>query len=199
MSIWVNKSCTAEIWTRATTRSLGTDRGAAHYVPHLHLPLAGSDAPAIGGQGVVSPRVGAGFDSGLVTTLSSATQLLEVVLASPGGGRKVLASFDMGNNTSSGVISDGWNLIRVEMEGERVQIWANPQFPDAVPGYGTKIQPMAPRIAVTVAGIQSEGAFGVASGNTGGISLDYVSAVPLGWAGRGTAAAGAGTTASIAA
>lgn len=95
----------------------------------------------------------------------------------------------MGNKTSAGVISDGWNLVRAELDGTKVRVFANPQFPDVVPGYGTKIVPLAPRIEVDISDAPRSGAFGVAASG-GAVSVDYISAVPLDWVGRGPAAAG---------
>merc|ERR1711953_147053 len=84
-----------------------------------------------------------------------------------------------------GIVMDSWNMLRVLVQGNRVQVWINPQFSDVTGGSvppqdEQSMQAMPPRIDVPVTTQAAGGDFTVLApcGNPGKVRVDYVSALP---------------------
>lgn len=84
-----------------------------------------------------------------------------------------------------GVVMDSWNMLRVLVRQDRVQVWFNPQFSDVTGGSvppqdEQSMQAMPPRIDVPVTTVAAGGDLTILAppANKGNIRVDYVSALP---------------------
>jgi hypothetical protein len=98
-------------------------------------------------------------------------------------GSQQLASFST-RRLDSGVIENGWNMLRVLIRGGSISIWLNPMlpdvFPDSVPvpsGPPARIIAMPPRITYTDAAPLAAGRIEVLA-PTDPFRVDYVSVLP---------------------
>merc|ERR1712080_465270 len=83
-----------------------------------------------------------------------------------------------------GIAMNSWNMLRVLVRNNRVQVWINPQFSDVTGGSvppqdEQSMKAMPPRIDVPVTQAAG-GDFKIfaPNGNQGNVRVDYVSALP---------------------
>jgi len=97
-----------------------------------------------------------------------------------------LASMDVLQGApEGGVVMESWNMLRVLVQRDRVQVWLNPQFSDVTgdsvpPQDEQSMKAMPPRIdvAVSTPATGDDLTISAPDSNKGNIRVDYVSALP---------------------
>merc|ERR1711953_751456 len=84
-----------------------------------------------------------------------------------------------------GIVMDSWNMLRVLVQEDRVQVWINPQFSDVTGGSvppqdEQSMKAMPPRIDMHVNTRAAGGDLKILApnGNRANVRVDYVSALP---------------------
>merc|ERR1711941_133828 len=84
-----------------------------------------------------------------------------------------------------GIAMNSWNMLRVLVKEDRVQVWINPQFSDVTGGSvppqdEQSMRAMPPRIDVPTTTQATGGDLMIMApdGNKGNVRVDYVSALP---------------------
>jgi hypothetical protein len=168
----------------------GQQPGAAGAAPVIGDGIVEASLwPGVDGIAEIWVRAAAGSDgspeSGVVVSLSSDGTLEARACRSPASCDS-LFTFNM-SSVDCGVTTDGWNLVRVVMEGDSLSVWANTMLLDV---YGSEdptkqvLTVPGPRANATVPSyVAAAGSAVLSSSAKSGnpIRVDYVSALPLSW------------------
>lgn len=131
--------------------------------------------PTPTGSGGVLIRSAAGqYPSGYYVGYNASGVEMTIEVWASTGARTQLLAFDM-SVLNCGLVTDGWNMLRVVSNGTSLCVYANPMFIDATDGG------IRPRACVNDDTFSSGSVMGVNAGSAdaGAVSIDYIGVLPL--------------------